>query len=1426
MPTDKSKRRNWQRIGIPLVAIALIALAGVSSCPGTGAPGTLRWRYETGGSVNSSPAIGADGTVYVGSTDRYLYALTSDGRLKWRYETGQIVVSSPAIGADGTVYVASDGNCIYALTPDGRLKWRYEGMPPRALESDVYSSPAIGADGTVYVGSAEGYLYALTPDGRLKWRYETRTVSSSPAIGADGTVYVVGSWDDYLYALTPDGRLKWRYDMRGSVWSSQVVSSPAIGADGTVYVGSVDGCLYALTPDGRLRWRYKTGQIVVSSPAIGADGTVYVGSVDRYLYALISDGRLKWRYETGSVWSSPAIGADGTVYVGSTDRYLYALTSDGRLKWRYKTGWGVSSSPAIGADGTVYVGSGDDYLYALHTGSAGLADTPWPMFRHDLKHTGRSAGVVLEPGTTPREIYPVYDYPLEVLDPLGGEIPIYVGTKYSSVKVQQLDRDFPVDYNGNIKLKHLDIYKILATGSKQITIDADGKRRMIKLLFSVPKGSEFDFLKEAGREWITGFLGDEENSPAWEGSVTFPTSLYETLALSWAVEDSDLEDFYQGLDEVLKLLQFVYLLLDPDVKGYLENRLQEAKQTGRSSEIRAIYKEIEKVLITMGASKDVTIKIPDISLDMNYNFMLGTVEIPYEIDLFKDEEIRLWVTIDESENFLDPGGVILHIQTNVFDLDKFSEIIKMSLEAGSLGIDLALDLIGVVALAAGQAVDEVGEFFGTLKDLGIWALKSVVSFGSVFLDYRADFAVSLVQEREPGYPESIEELAEVLRDQKDTYLFYEEINHLLLFDTFVGPHFKLPPVKPIYRLLSHLSDELPSLPSIYVGLHISDEIVKPLEYKRLLTEIKSRLEAQVDSTLEVECQSDLFQELNFNFKEAAVWSFDTGTIERPEILLKVEEVSTDDLLSKMYGVGEVTGEVAADLGGILVGKFVELVLPSFIDTSAKKVTEKLVAEIAMKVGEDIAGMIYSFIFGAVYDRIFDSAVTSIQDALPELPNIDLYILRLGTSILAVPSNLISNNQISLPLVFDTTIALPGEPFPPIMSCTIKCGLSLEIDFSESGTEQKGNMLWVLAQNLTGVDLDPPVFAGLKNATAGDGEVALSWEEAVDVSPPITYKVYTADESGEQDFASPIYVTEDTSCTIAELGNLQSYYFVVRAQDSQGHEDENTVEKAGTPLPLIPFIGELSWTLTLASHADLHLYDQQDRHVGKNYETEEIEEEIPNASFKLKADGRQVIEVFGYESGRYRIELVGTSNGDYTLTSEARQGEQIVSSRAVSGTIKRGEEKTSTAFAVVPQGRLFSVFVELPLVRPHGLIAKPGHSSVSLSWPAYKETGFDVVGYNIYRSDRNATRYKKANEAVVQNRSFRDTELVKETEYTYVITAVDTSGYETGYSRAVHVIPGLERGLGVGVIIAIVVGVLGLITAGLLIFRFLRSRYYI
>lgn len=240
----------------------------------------VRWRFAADSFIASSPAIAADGTIYVGAWDSKLYALNPDGSLKWTYAAGSGIVSSPTLGGDGTIYFGAYDNKVYALSPDGTKLWEF------ATDDFVTSSPLIGSDGTVYVGSWDNNLYAINPDGSEKWRFSTDSfVSSSPALGLDGTIYV-GSWDNNLYAVNPDGSEKWHFTTE-----SAVSGSPAVGADGTVYIGSWDGTLYAVDPDGSLTWSYTTNGFIRSSPALASDGTVYIdaawdGGFNDVLYAI------------------------------------------------------------------------------------------------------------------------------------------------------------------------------------------------------------------------------------------------------------------------------------------------------------------------------------------------------------------------------------------------------------------------------------------------------------------------------------------------------------------------------------------------------------------------------------------------------------------------------------------------------------------------------------------------------------------------------------------------------------------------------------------------------------------------------------------------------------------------------------------------------------------------------------------------------------------------------------------------------------------------------------------------------------------------------------------------------------------------------------------------------------------------------------
>ncbi len=104
------------------------------------------------------------------------------------------------------------------------------------------------------------------------------------------------------------------------------------------------------------------------------------------------------------------------------------------------------------------------------------------------------------------------------------------------------------------------------------------------------------------------------------------------------------------------------------------------------------------------------------------------------------------------------------------------------------------------------------------------------------------------------------------------------------------------------------------------------------------------------------------------------------------------------------------------------------------------------------------------------------------------------------------------------------------------------------------------------------------FAGLKSATTcipgpiGAGKTSsyhLSWEAAGEKNRHrrIVYEIYQATTRGGENFSQPTYTTAAsvTSFDTPQLPSEKAFYFVVRARDSAGNEDSNTVEREGQNL---------------------------------------------------------------------------------------------------------------------------------------------------------------------------------------------------------------------------------------------------------------------
>jgi hypothetical protein len=355
-------------------------------------PGTVLWTFDAPYLIRSSPAVSQGGTVYFGATGT-LYAITNGGSNAWSFPTEGPSDSSPAVAADGTIYYASfspggvSNGCLYAINSDGSQKWRYHA-------NGGNGSPAIGSDGTIYISGGR-FLQAVSPEGTNRWSFAyvvNQGTYASPSVGQDGSIDISALLDGTMYTVTSSGGSIWSF--YSGAWTE--ADSAAIAADGTVYFTS--DRLYAFSPNGANLWTSHTNNFTGSSPVIDGDGTIYLATSGSSLCAFSPSGAFKWQVLTNAgsrAYTSPAVDSHGTIYHAAFS-ILYAIDPSGSVAWSLPLvrdpgdAFGTShTSPAIGTDGTIYLASANR-LYAI-AGTNAIANSPWPMYRQNARHTGNLA---------------------------------------------------------------------------------------------------------------------------------------------------------------------------------------------------------------------------------------------------------------------------------------------------------------------------------------------------------------------------------------------------------------------------------------------------------------------------------------------------------------------------------------------------------------------------------------------------------------------------------------------------------------------------------------------------------------------------------------------------------------------------------------------------------------------------------------------------------------------------------------------------------------------------------------------------------------------------------------------------------------------------------------------------------------------------
>ena len=317
----------------------------------------LLWTFEAGDGIESTAAV-AEGTVYVGALDGYLYAIDLEtGELKWKYQASGEIKSSPTVFRNVVHFGDGMGDFHAVDAETGEPRWTFQA------EAEIISSANVGEDRLLF-GSYDQFLYCLsTKDGALVWKLETEGyVHGMPAI-VNGAVIVSGC-DGYLRVINiTDG-----VEQQKIALGDYVAASPAI-LNNRAYAGTFGNqVLCAGLEDSEILWWYEHPERhfpFYASAAVTED-IVVIGGRDKMVHALEPQtGNPLWIYPARSrVDSSPVIVGE-RVFFGTAGGELVALGIDsGEKVWEFVTGASIIASPSVVA-GKLVIGVDDGNIYCF-----------------------------------------------------------------------------------------------------------------------------------------------------------------------------------------------------------------------------------------------------------------------------------------------------------------------------------------------------------------------------------------------------------------------------------------------------------------------------------------------------------------------------------------------------------------------------------------------------------------------------------------------------------------------------------------------------------------------------------------------------------------------------------------------------------------------------------------------------------------------------------------------------------------------------------------------------------------------------------------------------------------------------------------------------------------------------------------------------
>jgi len=222
---------------------------------------------------------------------------------------------------------------------------------------------------------------------------------------------------------------------------------------------------------------------------------------------------------------------------------------------------------------------------------------------------------------------------------------------------------------------------------------------------------------------------------------------------------------------------------------------------------------------------------------------------------------------------------------------------------------------------------------------------------------------------------------------------------------------------------------------------------------------------------------------------------------------------------------------------------------------------------------------------------------------------------------------------------------------------------------------------------------PPPPTNLTATAIAGGSIQLSWTASSPETNVAQYNIYRATSSGGQDYSSPTYTVSVGTTTYTDTSTTdgQTYYYVVRAQDSIGNIETNTNEVSATASATGPSFSSISadksaykdgdtttLTVTLANHntgctltADFSNIDDQYVTGGETVENWGTDGVDNNGDGHIDEPAEQGVYIISYLiSG-----VNGKSDGSYSVPVTATDGAENSASSSITLTLDNTTDLT-------------------------------------------------------------------------------------------------------------------------------------------------------